>query len=95
MAGKSDIVDAIAATAGVTKKQAADALAATVGAITAALKNGERVQVPGFGSFVVSRRNARTGRNPATGASIFIPASNGVRFKMGKDLKGAVNPVAF
>ena len=91
MAGKSDIVDAIAANAGVTKKQAADALDATVGSITSALKNGERVQVPGFGSFTVSHRAARTGRNPATGASIFIRASNSVRFKVGKDLKGAVN----
>ena len=91
MAGKADLVDAIADGAGVTKKQAADALDATVGAITSALKKGERVQVPGFGSFSISHRAARQGRNPATGATIFIPASNGVRFKMGKDLKGAVN----
>jgi DNA-binding protein HU-beta len=91
MAGKADIVDSIAAGADLTKKQAADALDATVAAITGALQNGERVQVPGFGSFSVSRREARTGRNPATGATIQIAASNGVRFKVGKDLKTAIN----
>ncbi len=91
MAGKADIVDEIAAKAGVSKKQAADALDAAIGAITGALTSGERVQVPGFGSFSVKRREARMGRNPATGASIHIPASNSVRFKQGKDLKEAVN----
>lgn len=91
MAGKADIVDKVAAGADLTKKQAADALGAALQAITSVLVNGERVQLPGFGSFVVSRRAARTGRNPATGASIFIPASNNVRFKPGKDLKAAVN----
>ena len=91
MAGKADIVDQIAAGADLSKKQAADAFDAALGAIRGALSNGERVQLPGFGSFNVSHRKARTGRNPATGASIFIPASNNVRFKAGKDLKGAVN----
>lgn len=91
MAGKADIVDQIAAGAGVTKKQAGEALDSAVGAITKALQKGERVQVPGLGSFSVSHRAARMGRNPATGATIHIAASNGVRFKMGKDLKDAVN----
>ena len=91
MAGKADIVNKIAASVDLTKKQAGDSVEATLQAITSALVNGERVQLPGFGSFMVSRRAARTGRNPATGASIFIPASNNVRFKAGKDLKAAVN----
>ncbi len=91
MAGKADIVDAIAAGADLTKKQAADAFDSALGAVTAVLERGERVQLPGFGSFSVSDRAARTGRNPATGASIFIPASKNVRFKAGKDLKAAVN----
>ena len=91
MAGKADIVDAIAAGADLTKKQAADAFDSALRAVTAVLERGERVQLPGFGSFSVSDRAARTGRNPATGASIFIPASKNVRFKAGKDLKAAVN----
>jgi len=91
MAGKADIVDRIAADADLTKKQAGDAFDAALAAISSALVGGERVQLPGFGSFSVSHRAARTGRNPATGASIRIAASNNVRFKMGKELKGAVN----
>ncbi len=91
MAGKADMVERIAAGADLSKKQAADALEAILGAIGGALQRGERVQIPGFGSFSVSHRKARTGRNPATGASIFIPASNNVKFKAGKDLKASVN----
>lgn len=91
MAGKADIVDKIAAGADLTKKQASEALEATLRAIRGSLRGGERVQIPGFGSFSVSHRKARTGRNPATGASIFIPASNNVKFKAGKDLKASVN----
>ena len=91
MAGKADIVSAIAAGADLSKKQAGDAFDAALAAIEATLVNGDRVQLPGFGSFSITRRAARTGRNPATGASIFIQASNNVRFKMGKDLKSSVN----
>lgn len=91
MAGKADIVDSIAAQAGLSKKQAADAFDAAIETITGHLKNGERVQVPGFGSFSISHRAARTGRNPATGEAIQIKASNNVRFKMGKELKASVN----
>lgn len=91
MAGKADLVEKIASGAGLSKKQASDALEATLAAIGGSLQNGERVQIPGFGSFSVSHRKARTGRNPATGASIFIPASNNVKFKAGKDLKASVN----
>ncbi|HVR30334.1 MAG TPA: HU family DNA-binding protein [Thermoanaerobaculia bacterium] len=91
MAGKADIVDEIAAKADVTKKQAAEAFEVVIDSITRSLKRGERVQLPGFGSFSVSRRDARLGRNPATGQTIQIPASKSVRFKMGKDLKETLN----
>jgi DNA-binding protein HU-beta len=91
MAGKADIVDEIAAKADVTKAKAADVLEVIIKTITRSLKKGERVQLPGFGSFSVSRRAARQGRNPATGATIQIAASKNVRFKMGKDLKDTLN----
>lgn len=91
MAGKADIVDSIADKAGLSKKQAGDAFDAAIDTIVTHLKKGDRVQVPGFGSFSVSHRAARTGRNPATGASIHIAASKNVRFKMGKELKDNLN----
>jgi DNA-binding protein HU-beta len=91
MAGKADIVDEIAAKTGVSKKQAADAFEVIINSITKSLKKGDRVQLPGFGSFSVSRRDARQGRNPATGETIQIKASKSVRFKMGKDLKDTLN----
>ena len=91
MAGKAEIVDEIAAKAGLSKKQASEAFEVVINSITRSLKKGERVQLPGFGSFSVSRRDARQGRNPATGATIQIPASKSVRFKMGKDLKDTLN----
>jgi DNA-binding protein HU-beta len=91
MAGKADIVDEIAEKADVTKKQATDAFEVIIASITKSLKKGERVQLPGFGSFSVSKRGARQGRNPATGETIQIKASKNVRFKMGKDLKDTLN----
>jgi DNA-binding protein HU-beta len=91
MAGKADIVDEIADKTGISKKQAADAFEVILASISKSLKKGERVQLPGFGSFAVSKRNARQGRNPATGATIHIPASKTVRFKIGKDLKDRLN----
>lgn len=92
MAGKAEIVDNIAnSVEGITKRQATAAFEAMVQAVSDQLARGERVQVPGFGSFSVSERAARTGRNPKTGASIRIAASKNVRFKAGKDLKDAVN----
>ena len=92
MAGKADIVDAVAESVeGITKKQAAEAFGAVFDSIAQQLGSGERVQVPGFGSFAVSHRDARQGRNPKTGATIMIKASNGVRFKIGKELKEQLN----
>jgi DNA-binding protein HU-beta len=92
MAGKADLVNSIVdSVEGITRKQATAAFEAVFGAITDALKAGESAKVPGFGSFTVNQREARKGRNPATGASITIKASKGVRFKVGKELKEAVN----
>ena len=92
MAGKSDIVDFIADNVeGISKKQASEAFESFVEVICMHLERGERVQVPGLGSFAPSQRAARTGRNPKTGEAIDIPASKNVRFKAGKDLKSTVN----
>lgn len=92
MAGKADIVDRVADTVGeITKKQAGEAFDAVFDTIARQLRRGERVQVPGFGSFSVSKRAARQGRNPKTGETIRIRASKGVRFKIGKELKEKLN----
>jgi len=92
MAGKAELVNSIVdAVDGLTRRQATEAFEAVFGAIVDALKAGESAKVPGFGSFTVSERAARKGRNPATGESISIRASKSVRFKAGKELKEAVN----
>jgi DNA-binding protein HU-beta len=92
MAGKADLINSIAESVeGLTRRQATAAFEAVFGAITDALKSGEGAKIPGFGSFGVSERASRKGRNPATGESITIKASKGVRFKVGKELKEAVN----
>jgi len=92
MAGKNDITDGVAsAVPGITKAQAAAAFDAVVDCIADYLKKGDRVQIGGFGSFSISARAARKGRNPATGASITIAASKNVRFKPASTLKDAVN----
>jgi DNA-binding protein HU-beta len=92
MAGKADLINSIAdSVEGLTRRQATAAFEAIFDAITAALKANEGAKIPGFGSFGVTERAARKGRNPATGASITIKASKSVRFKVGKELKEAVN----
>ena len=92
MASKADIVEHIANSVdGLTKKAAGEAFDAAIEAISKSLKKGDRVQVPGFGSFAVSKRAARKGRNPATGAEIKIPASKVAKFSAGAKLKKAVN----
>jgi DNA-binding protein HU-beta len=88
---KSDLVDAIADKAGLSKADAARALDATIKAVTGALKKGKTVSLVGFGTFSVRKRAARTGRNPRTGESIKIKASKNPAFKAGKALKDAVN----
>ncbi|MFZ5561272.1 MAG: HU family DNA-binding protein [Pseudomonadota bacterium] len=88
---KSELIDAIAASADITKADAGRALDAAVEAITKALKDGDQVTLVGFGTFQVKERAARTGRNPQTGKEIKIAASKVPGFKAGKGLKDAVN----
>jgi DNA-binding protein HU-beta len=83
---KTQLIDAMAAGAGLSKADAKRALEAFVGATTESLKNGDKVALVGFGSFGVAERSARTGRNPKTGATINIPAKKVVKFKAGADL---------
>ena len=87
---KAQLIDAIASDANLTKADAKRALDSFVDTTTAALKKGDRVALVGFGSFSVSKRNARTGRNPQTGKPITIAAKKVVKFKAGADLSGAV-----
>ncbi len=88
---KGDIVDSIAEETGLSKADAERAVNAFTGAVTSALKGGDSVSIVGFGTFSVSARAARTGRNPRTGEAIQIKASNAPKFKAGKGLKEAVN----
>ena len=91
MAGTGDVINAIADEAGISKKEAAAAFDAFVGYISDTCQRGERCAIPGLGSFSVSQRKAREGRNPRTKERITIPASRGVRFKAGKDLRDQLN----
>lgn len=88
---KSELVDAIAEGADISKASAGRALDSALGAITSALSNGDQVSLVGFGTYSVKHRAARTGRNPQTGSEIQIAASNVPSFKAGKALKDAVN----
>jgi len=88
---KADLIDRIAAGAGISKAQAGTAIDTSVDAITAALKKGERVALIGFGTFSVSQRKARNGRNPQTGATIKIAARKVAKFTPGAELRKAVN----
>ncbi len=88
---KAELIDAMASNAGLSKADAKRALDGFVDATTAALKKGDRISLVGFGSFSVSNRAARTGRNPQTGKEIKIAAKNVVRFKAGSELSGKVN----
>ncbi len=88
---KSQLIDKIAADAGITKGQAGDALSAFTDAIKNTLKGDDRVTLIGFGTFSITERKAREGRNPKTGATLQIPAKKVVKFKPGKELEAAVN----
>lgn len=88
---KGDLIKSIADQAGISKAQATEALSAVVDGISGALKAGEKVTLVGFGTFSVSTRPARTGRNPSTGAAIQIAAKKQVKFKPGKEIDDAVN----
>lgn len=87
---KAELINAVAASADVSKKDAEAVVTATLDAITAALQGGDKVQLVGFGSFEVKKRAERIGRNPKTKESIQIPASTVPVFKAGKALKDAV-----
>lgn len=87
---KGDLVDAVAEKSGLSKKDAAAAVDAVVEAIVGALKNKDKVQLTGFGSFEVRERKERKAKNLATGAEIIVPASSVPAFKPGKALKDAV-----
>ena len=88
---KSELINAVAVSAEVSKKEAEAVITAALDAITAALKEGDKVQLVGFGSFEVKKRAARVGRNPKTKETIEIPASVVPVFKAGKTLKDAVS----
>ena len=88
---KGDLIDSVANKANMSKADAGRAVDAVVGSITSSLAGGGSVSLVGFGTFSVSHRAARMGRNPQTGASIHIPECNVAKFKAGKGLKDAVN----
>ncbi|MCR5102002.1 MAG: HU family DNA-binding protein [Butyrivibrio sp.] len=88
---KTELIDAIAKESGLSKKDAGKALDALTNTITKTLKKKDKVALVGFGTFQTSKRAARTGRNPQTGAEIKIPAAVVPKFTAGKGLKDAVN----
>ena len=88
---KSDLIAAVAAKTGDTKKNAEASINALIDVIAESLKDGEKIQVVGFGSFEVRERAERKGRNPQTGKEMKIAAKKATVFKAGKALKDAVN----
>ena len=88
---KSELIDGMAEHAGITKASAKKALESFLGNVEGTLKQGGRVSLVGFGSWSVSKRNAREGRNPQTGKTIQIAAKNVVKFKAGSELADSVN----
>ena len=88
---KTELIEAVAKEANLSKKDAGAAVAAVFGEMTKALKKGDKVQMIGFGTFEVGERAAREGRNPLTGASMKIEACKYPKFKAGKALKDALN----
>jgi DNA-binding protein HU-beta len=91
VSNKSDLIEAIAKSADLSKAAAGRALDATIESIKKSLKKGELVSLVGFGTFYVGKRAARNGRNPQTGATIKIKAAKVPKFRAGKGLKDAVN----
>lgn len=88
---KTELIEHIAAKSDISKAAASRALASIIEAVTKTLKKGGTVSLVGFGSFGVTKRKARTGRNPKTGAALKIKASKAPRFRPGKALKDALN----
>jgi DNA-binding protein HU-beta len=91
MTTKTDLIDSVSKKLGTTKKQTGDVVNALFDSIIESLASGNNISLPGFGTFNAKRREARTGRNPATGAEIKIPAKNVASFKAGKGLTDALN----
>jgi DNA-binding protein HU-beta len=91
MPGKADVINAMSDQAGISKKEAAAAFDAFVNFISDSCGRGDRCTIPGLGTFSVSHRKAREGRNPRTKEKITIPASMNVRFKAGKELRDSLN----
>ncbi|MBO6207350.1 MAG: HU family DNA-binding protein [Lachnospiraceae bacterium] len=88
---KTELIAAIADKAGLTKKDAEEVVNAFTETVTKALKKGDKVQLVGFGTFEVTKRGARTGRNPQTGETMKIAATKAPKFKPGKAFKDALN----
>lgn len=88
---KTELINAVSESTGLTKKDSEKALNAAVESITAALAKGDKVQISGFGIFEIKEREARVGRNPQTGESMEIPASRVPSFKASKTLKDSVS----
>ncbi len=88
---KAELVSAMSDKTGLSKKDTENALKAFTEIVTAQLKKGDKIQLVGFGTFEVTKRAARTGRNPQTGKEMKIKASKAPKFKAGKALKDAVN----
>ena len=88
---KTELVAAIAEKSELSKKDSEKALKAFIDTVTDELKKGEKIQLVGFGTFEVSERAERTGRNPQTGKEMVIPASKAPKFKAGKALKDLIN----
>nr|WP_262494854.1 HU family DNA-binding protein [Brumimicrobium mesophilum] len=88
---KAELIEAMSSEAGLSKADSKKALDAFINATTDALKKGDRLSLIGFGSFSISERAARTGRNPQTGKEIQIAAKKVVKFKAGSELAGSVN----
>jgi DNA-binding protein HU-beta len=91
MATKAEMIDAVAGKAGVTKADAENTIAAFFDYVVATTKAGDKVSVPGFGSFSTTQRSARTGRNPQTGAPVQIAASTAMKFSASSKLKDTLN----
>jgi DNA-binding protein HU-beta len=88
---KGDLINKVAESAGLTKAQATSAVNSVLESVGESLSNGDKVTLIGFGTFSVSHRAARTGRNPQTGQAIQIAAKSNVKFKAGKELTDSVN----
>jgi len=91
---KSDLIERLAAKAELTRPRAEELVDFLLNDVTEALRRGEKVNISGFGTFTVSNRKARTGRNPKSGQPIEIPASRSAKFKAGKTLKEALGDSA-